>query len=68
MVRPSHKWGVGGLGLGEVGSPCPRWIKGGGGGKTPSTSSSCIEMPWGPLGSLGGDIDPSRIVALAERP
>ena len=24
-------------------------------------------MPGGPLGSLGGDIEPSRIVALVER-
>ena len=40
---------------------------GGGGGQTPSTLPSGIGMHGGPLGSMGGDIDPSRTVALAER-
>ena len=64
MVCPSDEGGLGGPGLGEVRSPCPRWIGGARGGPTPSTPSSGIEMPWGPVGSLGGDIDPSRTVAL----
>ena len=38
-----------------------------GGGRAPSTPPSSIGMPGGPLGSRGGDVDPSRTVALAER-
>ena len=64
---PSDEWGLGGSGLGEVGSPSLRRIRGGGEGRAPSTPPSSIEMPREPLGSLGGDIDPSRIVAVAKR-
>ena len=45
MVRLSNEWGLGGPGLGEVGSPCPRWIGGEGGGQTPSALSLGIRMP-----------------------
>ena len=40
---------------------------GGGGGRTPFAPPSGIGMPGEPLGSLGGDVDPSRTVALAKR-
>ena len=40
---------------------------GGGGRRVPSILPSGIGMPGGPLGSRGGDVDPSRTVALAER-
>ena len=51
----------------EVGPPSPMQTEGGGGGRAPSTPPSGIGMPGGPLRSRGGDIDPSRTVALAER-
>ena len=38
----------------------------GGGGLAPSTPLAGIKMPWGPMGSLGGDIDASQAAALAE--
>ena len=37
-----------------------------GGGRAPSTPPSGNGMLGGPLGSRGGDVDPSRTVALAE--
>ena len=66
MGRPSDEWGLGGSGLREDGSPSPRRIGVRGGGRTPSTPPSGIKMHGEPLGSHGGDVEPSRIGALAE--